>query len=62
MDNPEKLTALGKQEWTTQRNWQHWANKNGQPRETDSIGYTKHKTKTTPKKQKTQHNIGVSGQ
>jgi hypothetical protein len=41
MDNPEKLTALGKQEWTTQRNWQHWANKNGQPRETDSIGQTR---------------------
>jgi hypothetical protein len=32
---------LGKQEWTTQRNWQHWANKNGQPRETDSIGQTR---------------------
>ena len=28
MDNPEKLATLrGNQEWTIQRNWQHWVHK-----------------------------------
>jgi hypothetical protein len=72
MDNPEKLATFGtqdtgwrqtklrgNQEWTIQRNWQHWvhkthdedkqnwgAMKNGQSRETGNIWYTTHRTKT----------------
>ena len=45
MDNPEKLTTLGTQDEV--------AIKNGQSRETDNIGYTRHKTKKN--KTKTEH-------
>jgi hypothetical protein len=41
MDNPETSATLGKQEWTTQRHQQHWANKNGQPRDISNIGQTR---------------------
>jgi hypothetical protein len=56
----------GNEEWTIQRNWQHWvhkthdedkqnrgAMKNGQSRETANIGYTRYRMKTN--KTKTQH-------
>ena len=34
------------QEWASQRHWQHeGAIKNGQARDTDNIGHTRHKTK-----------------
>jgi hypothetical protein len=50
MDNPEKLTTLdtpdtgqinvrenrrGNQEWTVQRNWQHWVHKTQRRRQTN---------------------------
>ena len=41
MDNTEKPAALDTQEWTIQRNRQHWIHKNGQYRETGSIRYTR---------------------
>ena len=79
MDKPEQLATLdtqdtgqinvreywrGNEEWTSQRNWQHWthntqdkytleniegATKNGQARETGSIGHTRHRTKASIK-------------
>jgi hypothetical protein len=36
--NTETLETLGKQEWSIQKHWKHWANKNGQYRDTGNIG------------------------
>jgi nitrogen fixation-related uncharacterized protein len=41
MVNTEKLETLGKQEWSIQRHWKHWATKNGQYRDTGNIGQPK---------------------
>ena len=45
MDNPEKLATFGTQD-TGRRQSKLRAIKNGQSRETDNIGYTRHRTKT----------------
>ena len=78
MDNPEKLATFGTQdtgrrqtklrgneEWSIQRNWQHWVHKtqdedkqhwgaikNGQSRETGKIGHARHRRKTKHRKLK----------
>jgi hypothetical protein len=47
MDNTEKLTTLGTQDKDKQMlENTEGAIKNGQYRETDNIGYTRHRTKT----------------
>jgi hypothetical protein len=38
MDNPETLDTMGKQEWTIQRHWIQWVNKNRQSRDTGYNG------------------------
>jgi hypothetical protein len=38
MVNTETLETLGKQEWSIQKHWKHWATKNGQYRNTGNIG------------------------
>jgi hypothetical protein len=51
MDSTETLTTLGTQEWAIQRPWQHWAINNGQYRDPDNIGHSRHSTKIN----KTEH-------
>jgi nitrogen fixation-related uncharacterized protein len=34
----QTLETLGNQKWSIQKHWKHWANKNGQYRDTGNIG------------------------
>jgi hypothetical protein len=54
MDNPETLATLGTQDTGQRLEKTKGAIKNGQSRDTDNIGYTRHRTKTNKTKSTTQ--------
>jgi hypothetical protein len=54
MDNPETLATLGTQDTGQRLEKTKGAIKNGKSRDTDNIGYTRHRTKTNKTKSTTQ--------